>query len=81
MSSKLNDSKRMELICEFIKSGNQPEGFKIVETSKGQYRVSKVKTERETLIEKRNRAHKLIESIDARLKELDEPKEVVEDTN
>ena len=72
-STKLSDSKRMELICEFIKSGKQPEGFKIVESSNGQYRVSQVKSEREVLVAKREKAQKLIESIDARLKELDKP--------
>ena len=70
MSGKLSDSKRMELICEFIKSGKQPEGYKIVEASNGQYRVSVIRSEKEVLETKRAKAAKLIESIDARLKEL-----------
>lgn len=70
MSGKLSDSKRMELICEFIKSGKQPEGYKIVEASNGQYRVSVIRSEKEVLEAKRAKAAKLIESIDARLKEL-----------
>lgn len=74
-SVKLSDGKRMELICEFIKTGKQPEGYKIVETSNGQYRVSQVKNERETLEAKRAKAQKTIEKIDARLKELDKPVE------
>lgn len=72
-SVKLSDGKRMELICEFIKTGKQPEGFNIVETSNGQYRVSQIKSERETLEAKRAKAQKMIEKIDARLKELDKP--------
>ena len=63
----------MEFICEFIKTGKQPEGFNIVETSNGQYRVSQIKSERETLEAKRAKAQKMIEKIDARLKELDKP--------
>ena len=74
-SAKISDSKRMELICEFIKSGKQPEGFKIVETSSGQYRVSQIKSEREELEAKRAKAQKQIEAIEARLKELDKPNE------
>jgi len=70
MTSKISDSKRMELICEFIKTGKQPEGFKIVETSSGQYRVSVIRSEKEVLEAKRAKATKLIESIDAKLKEL-----------
>ena len=65
----------MELICEFIKTGKQPDGFKIVESSNGQYRVSVVKSERETLESRKAKAQKLIETIDARLKELDKPME------
>lgn len=71
-SLKLSDSKRMELICEFIKTGKQPDGFKISETPNGQYRVSQIKNEREALEAKRAKAQKLIESIDARLKELND---------
>ena len=73
MTENIKDSKRMELICEFIKTGKQPEGFNIVETSNGQYRVSQIKSERETLEAKRAKAQKMIEKIDARLKELDKP--------
>lgn len=75
-SVKLSESKRMELICEFIKTGKQPDGFKIVETSNGQYRVSQIKSEREVLESKRAKAQKLIESIDIKLKELDKPSEI-----
>ena len=74
-SAKLSDSKRMELICEFIKTNKQPDGFIIRETSSGQYRVSQVKSEREILVAKKAKAQKLIESIDAKLKELDKPPE------
>ena len=72
-SVKLSDSKRMELICEFIKTGKQPDGYKIVETSNGQYRVSQIRSEREVLEAKRAKAQKLIESINARLNEMDKP--------
>ena len=61
----------MELICEFIKTGKQPEGNKITETSNSQYRVSQNKSEREVLETKRAKAQKTIEKIDARLKELE----------
>ena len=75
MAEQIKDSKRMELICEFIKTGKQPEGYKIAETSNGQYRVSQIKSEKETLEAKRAKAQKTIEKIDARLKELESNEE------
>jgi len=68
----LKESERMELICEFIKSGKQPEGYKITETKTGKYRVSKLKSEKEVLEGKRARALKSIEAIDEQLKTLSE---------
>ena len=69
-SLKLSDSKRMELICEFIKTGKQPEGYNIIESKNGSYRISQVKNEREQLEAKRLKLQKQIESIDLRLNEL-----------
>lgn len=62
----------MELICEFIKTGKQPDGFKITETKSGKYRLSRVKNEREALEARRKRLQKNIEDIDAKLKEFEQ---------
>ena len=75
MADKVKDSKRMELICEYIKSGKQPDGFKITETKNGKYRLSKIKTEKESLEERRKKLQKSIENIDAELKKLEESKQ------
>ena len=75
MTDKVKDSKRMELICEFIKSGKQPDGFKITETKNGKYRLSRIKTEKEALEERRKKLQKSIEAIDAELKKFEEPKQ------
>ena len=75
MTDNIKDSKRMELICEFIKTGKQPEGYKITETKSGKYRLTKLKTTRETLEAKRSRLQKALEGIDNQLKELDKPTE------
>lgn len=72
MSETIKDSKRMELICEFIKTGKQPDGFKITETKSGKYRLSRVKNEREALEARRKRLQKNIEDIDAKLKEFEQ---------
>ena len=71
MTENIKDSKRMELICEFIKTGKQPEGYKITETKTGKYRVTKVKPEKELLEEKRKRLQKAIDGINEQLKKLD----------
>ena len=68
----------MELICEYIKTKQQPEGFKITETKTGKYRVSKVKTEKEILEAKRQRLTKSLEDIDGQLKKLNEEKPTAE---
>ena len=75
MTDKVKDSKRMELICEYIKSGKQPNGFKIIGTKNGKYRLSKIKTEKESLEERRKKLQKSIENIDAELKKLEESKQ------
>ena len=75
MADKVKDSKRMELICEYIKSGKQPDGFKITETKNGKYRLSRIKTEKEALEERRKKLQKTIEGIDAELKKFEEPKQ------
>ena len=64
----------MELICEFIKSGKQPEGYTITETKNGKYRLTKLKDEKETLEAKRKRLLKSIEDIDNELKKYAEVK-------
>ena len=61
MTDNIKDSKRMELICEFIKTGKQPEGYKITETKSGKYRLTKLKTTKETLEAKRSRLQKALE--------------------
>ena len=75
MADKVKDSKRMELICEYIKSGKQPDGFKITETKNGKYRLSKIKTEKEALEERRKKLQKSLDDIDAELKKFDNQEE------
>ena len=65
----------MELICEFIKTGKQPDGFKVTETKNGKYRLSKVKDEKEVLEAKRKSYQKKLEQIDVELKKLEQPEE------
>ena len=72
---KVKDSKRMELICEFLKSGKQPDGFTITETKNGKYRLSRIKSQKEVLEAKRQRLQKSIEEIDGELKKLEEQKQ------
>ena len=79
MAENIKDSKRMELICEFIKSGKQPEGFKITETKNGKYRLSRVKNGKEVLEAKRKSYQKKLEEIDDELKKLNEPEEPKEE--
>ena len=71
MTEQIKDSKRMELICEFIKTGKQPEGYKITETKTGKYRLTKVKSEKETLEAKRQRLTKALEEVDGQLKKFE----------
>jgi len=71
MSENIKDSERMKLICEFIKSGKQPEGYKITETKNGKYRVSKIKSEKEVLEAKRKQLQKTIDDIDEQLKKFE----------
>ena len=66
----------MELICEFLKTGKQPEGFKITETKTGKYRLTKIRNEKDVLEAKKKRLQKSLESIDNELKKFDEPKPV-----
>ena len=75
MTENIKDSKRMELICQFLKTGNQPEGFKITETKTGKYRLTKVKDEKEVLETKRKRLMKSLEIIETELKKFDESKQ------
>lgn len=72
MTQTIKDSQRMELICEFIKTGKQPDGFKITETKNGKYRLTKTKTDKEALEAKRKRLQKSMEEIDEELKKLNE---------
>ena len=76
MTENIKDSKRMELICEFLKTGKQPEGFKITETKTGKYRLTKIRNEKDVLEAKKKRLQKSLESIDNELKKFDEPKPV-----
>ena len=76
MTDNVKDSKRMELICEFLKTGKQPEGFKITETKTGKYRLTKIRNEKDVLEAKKKRLQKSLESIDNELKKFDEPKPV-----
>ena len=65
----------MELICEFIKTGKQPDGFKITETKNGKYRLTKIRNEKEALEARRKRLQKNIEEIDNELKKFEEQKQ------
>lgn len=71
----IKDSRRMELICEFIKTGKQPDGFKITETKNGKYRMTRIKNEKEALEAKRKRLQKNLEGIDEELKKFNESHE------
>ena len=71
MTQKVSESERMKMICEFIKTGKQPEGFKVVETKNGKYRLSKVKDERQVLEIKRTRLQQELSLIDDKLKEFE----------
>ena len=79
MSVKVKDSKRMELICEFLRSGKQPDGFTITEPKNGKYRLSRVKSQKEVLETKRQRLQKNIEEIDNELKKFNEQKQEQDD--
>ena len=79
MTESINDSKRMELICEFIKSGKQPDGFTITETKNGKYRLSRVKNQKEVLEARRKRLQKNIEEIDVELKKFEEQEQKQEE--
>ena len=67
MTSKIRESERMKLICEYLKTGQTPNGFKITETKNGRYRLSRVKPDKEALQEKRMRLQKCLEDIDKEL--------------
>ena len=79
MTQSIKDSQRMELICEFLKTGKQPDGFKITETKNGKYRLTKIKSDKETLEAKRKRLQKSIEEIDEELKKFNEQNETSEE--
>ena len=82
MSETIKDSQRLELICEFLKTGKQPDGFKITETKSGKYRLTRTKTNKEALEAKRKRLQKSIDEIDEELKKFNESsKEENESTN
>ena len=72
MTEKVKDSKRMDLICEFIKTGKQPDGFIIIETKNGKYRLTRTKSQKEVLEAKRQRLQKSIEEIDNELKKFEQ---------
>ena len=72
MTEKVKDTKRMDLICEFIKTGKQPEGFTITETKNGKYRLTRTKTQKEVLESKRQRLQKCIDEIDNELKKFEQ---------
>ena len=72
MSAKVKDAKRMELICEFIKTGKQPDGFRITETKSGKYRLERAKDGKEALEAKRKRLQKNIDDIDEELKKFNQ---------
>ena len=75
MSQKISESERMTLICEFLKTGKQPEGFKVLETKNGKYRLSKVKSEKEALESKRSRLEQELNTVNNKLKEFEKQEE------
>lgn len=72
MADTIKESERMKLICEFLKTGQQPEGFKVTETKTGKYRLVRAKNNRQVLEERRKRIQKNLDDINAELKKLDE---------
>lgn len=77
MADTIKESERMKLICEFIKTGKQPDGFKITETKNGKYRLTRVKQTKEILEAKRQRLEKSIQDIDEALKQFTTPVDTV----
>ena len=72
MTEKVKDSKRMDLICEFIKTGKQPDGFIITETKNGKYRLTRTKSQKEVLEAKRQRLQKNLDDINNELKKFEQ---------
>jgi len=70
-TSKVSDAKRMELICSFIKTGQQPEGFKITETKAGKYRLTRTRTQKEALKAERERLKKRLQTLEEELSKLE----------
>ena len=73
MNGKVKDAKRMELICEFIKTGKQPDGYVITETKTGKYRLARSKNDKESLEAKRKCYQKKLNDIDEELKKFEQP--------
>ena len=72
MNAKVKEAKRMELICDFIKTGKQPDGFMITETKTGKYRLTRNKNDKESLEAKRKCYQKKLEDINEELKKFEQ---------
>ena len=70
--SRIKDTERIKLIAEYIKTKQQPDGYVIREMKNGQYRVSRAKTDREILEQKRERLQRQLDEINKKVKELDD---------
>lgn len=65
----LKESERIAIIVEYIRSGKVPDGYKIIESKQGTYRVQKAQTKQEVLRKKKERLEKQLEAITLLLSE------------
>ena len=59
----------------FSRLENNLEGFKVLETKNGKYRLSKVKSEKEALESKRSRLQQELNTVNSKLKEFEKQEE------
>ncbi len=63
----IKGQERLNIIAEFIKTGECREGYKIIETKSGGYIVRKILTNEEKLIKRRDLLLKRLKDIENRL--------------
>lgn len=63
----IKGQERLNIIAEFIKTGECREGYKVIETKSGGYIVRKILTNEEKLIKRRDLLLKRLKDIENRL--------------
>ena len=63
----IKGQERLNIIAEFIKTGECREGYKIIETKSGGYIVRKILTNEEKLVRRRDLLLKKLQDIENRL--------------